>query len=490
MRPIRLLQTHLAPLLHFALSTVTGRVLLSFLLLYALLLHHARTTYYRDPTSVFFDPQRGYRKRYSLAREAQSAAFIRAASAAAPPADVSALFAPPSSSGGAHNTTTTTTTTTTTANRPPKNLCVAIATIARPNARYFYQTIGSVLEGLTAAERAGLDLVLLIAHTDPSVHPAYTEPWLDRLPDAVVTYASLPDGTRAHLAALEAAQTYTEKALFDYTLLLSTCLARSDAPFVATLEDDVLAARGWLPRTLSALGAAENRAPAGRFLYLRLFHTEEFLGWNAEYWPSYLLGSLLALAVTTTPLLALRGLHPASRRVLTPGFVFVVAGVVTPAMIVLFFLAGRVSVLPLAPSAADGGIVAMPRFGCCSQGLVYPRAAAEPLVEHLRDKGAGFVDVLVEQWAASEASRVRESSTARTASGERVEVGGGEGEGEGDDAGGPFLPRYAVVPSVLQHVGASSSKGDDFGSAAKYSRSVAEKIWSFGFEEIGVEGLR
>lgn len=42
--------------------------------------------------------------------------------------------------------------------------------------------------------------------------------------------------------------------------------------------------------------------------------------------------------------------------------------------------------------------------------------------------------------------------------------------------------RWALTPSVLQHVGQKSTKGDDFGEAAKYGRSVAEKLWNFAFE--------
>ena len=34
----------------------------------------------------------------------------------------------------------------------------------------------------------------------------------------------------------------------------------------------------------------------------------------------------------------------------------------------------------------------------------------------------------------------------------------------------------------MQHVGRKSSKVDDYGAMSKYGMSVAEKIWSFGFE--------
>ena len=49
--------------------------------------------------------------------------------------------------------------------------------------------------------------------------------------------------------------------------------------------------------------------------------------------------------------------------------------------------------------------------------------------------------------------------------------------------------RWALIPSVMQHIGAKSSKGEDFGTAAKYHKSVAEKIWNFAFETNDVRAL-
>ncbi|KAI9776242.1 MAG: hypothetical protein M1839_000475 [Geoglossum umbratile] len=49
--------------------------------------------------------------------------------------------------------------------------------------------------------------------------------------------------------------------------------------------------------------------------------------------------------------------------------------------------------------------------------------------------------------------------------------------------------KWAMTPSVLQHVGRRSSKGDDYGEAAKYHRTVAEKLWNFQFELNDKEAL-
>ena len=49
-------------------------------------------------------------------------------------------------------------------------------------------TIGSLLEGLSDAERAQIHLIAFIAHTDPTVHPIYHEPRLIAVSNTVLTY--------------------------------------------------------------------------------------------------------------------------------------------------------------------------------------------------------------------------------------------------------------------------------------------------------------
>jgi hypothetical protein len=54
--------------------------------------------------------------------------------------------------------------------------------------------------------------------------------------------------------------------------------------------------------------------------------------------------------------------------------------------------------------------------------------------------------------------------------------------------------RWAVTPSIVQHVGRKSSKGDDILSPrkvrSKSELTVAERIWNFGFEMNDAEALR
>ena len=176
------------------------------------------------------------------------------------------------------------------------------------------------------------------------------------------------------------------------------------------------------------------------WLYLRIFFTEEFLGWNSEEWPQYLAGSIGVTAIIATVLLLIRRI--VLETYITNNLIAVICLACTPACILLYFLAGRLSMQPLA-----SGVHRMSNFGCCAQGLIFSHLIAPKVVARLAEKREGFADQLIEAWA-NEAN----------------------------------LERWVVIPSLLQHIGGHSSKGDDFGNKAKYARSVAEKIWNFGFE--------
>lgn len=91
------------------------------------------------------------------------------------------------------------------------------------------------------------------------------------------------------------------------------------------------------------------------------------------------------------------------------------------------------------------------------QSLLFPRDRASDLIEWYESKKIGFVDTLAEEFA---------------------------------DGNPEERLRWALTPSVMQHVGSKSTKGDDFGTAAKYHRSVAEKLWNFAFELNDRERLR
>ena len=200
-----------------------------FIALYICAIRYCQLHYDRDPTSFFFDPSRGYESGYSSVRRQEADAFIETASI------------------DTFNKTA--------ASSAPK-LCVGIASVARDGARYFRTSVGSLLEGLTKEEREGIYLVLFIAHTDPSVHPAYSEKWLENVADRVLTY-NLPDEQLDHIRESENDRgAFREKALFDYTYLLKAC-STVGAPYILMNEDDVIALDGWYHRTQKALEIAE-----------------------------------------------------------------------------------------------------------------------------------------------------------------------------------------------------------------------------------------
>lgn len=191
-------------------------------------------------------------------------------------------------------------------------------------------------------------------------------------------------------------------------------------------------------------------------LYLRLFYTEEFLGWNAEEWPAYLLYSVAVVCFVACVLLVIRRFNPSARSFLNNTTIILLSGIYTPLLIGLFFAAGRVMMLPL-----SNGVHQMPKFGCCSQALVFPQSRIPELVELYTSKRIGYVDMLTEEYANA-----------------RNDI------------------RWAVTPSVVQHVGRKSSKGADHGvpspvkAKSKNELTIAERLWNFRFETNDAEALR
>ncbi|KAJ5972752.1 uncharacterized protein N7479_002670 [Penicillium vulpinum] len=418
-----------------AISSVREfRTVLFVLLSYILLFMVARRQSFRDPTSIFFDPMTAYDPIYSAIRLEQAASFIDAANNITEPQ--------------------------TTGSRRQPHFCLGIATIARKGVRYFKDTVGTFLEGLSEEERADIHLILFIAHTDPSQHPAFAEPWLHNLADQVLLY-NASEVDIDHIRSLETNEAKVaarEKALFDYTYLLNAC-ATIDTPYVIMLEDDLVALDGWYHRTTAALSSVEDQTReigAANWLYLRLFYTEEFLGWNSEEWLSYLLYSILVACFVACVLLVFRKSNPSTRPFLPNTIVVILSGIFTPLFIGLFFAAGRVTMFP--PSK---GVYQMPKFGCCSQAFVFPRSRIPELVELYTSKHIGYVDVITEEYANA-----------------RNEI------------------RWAVTPSIVQHVGRKSSKGGDGDILSpgkvksKSELTVAERLWNFGFEMQDAEVLR
>ncbi|KAI4226529.1 MAG: hypothetical protein L6R40_008284 [Gallowayella cf. fulva] len=378
-------------------------------LLWFLTYQYCRFAYSHDPTSYFFDQAHGYERRYSLHREQQAYNFIRAA----------------------NNTST----------RPIPTqighlMCIGIATVGRTSAQQYVRgTIGSLLQGLAEEERQSIYLMPFIAHTNPFDHPIYREPWLAAVSNRVLEY-DLGDDDRAKLQQLEGGHHFRNKSMYDYGYLLEKC-HETGATWIAMLEDDVLAREGWYAEATDALTRLRRTDSDDGWLYLRMFYIEGLLGWNSEEWVRYLGWSVFSFLVLAAILYGARIKIKRLQRPLSNPAVLGVYFAALPAFIILYFMAGRVSMQPWA-----AGVHRMDRFGCCSQGFIFPRAIVPRLIQ--RTKKAMdedyYVDMLLERWA---------------------------------DAEG--LKRFVVVPSLLQHVGAKSSKG--WG----YDRN-AGTTWNFGFE--------
>ncbi|KAJ6003368.1 hypothetical protein N7451_005915 [Penicillium sp. IBT 35674x] len=408
------------------------RVFLFFLAFYLLLTFYVRGQSYRDPGSVFFNPWTAYDTSYTDVRLEEADLYIESVT--------NASVLPKAG--------------------PEPGLCVGIASIARHGVRYFKSTVGTVLEGLSEAERADIYLILFIAHTDPTEHPAYSEPWLHQVADQVLLYdPETVDIEHIHSLETDAAKVSgREKALFDYTYLLQACQA-ANTPYAVMLEDDVVALDGWHHRTRNALDSVEKQTAeigASKWLYLRLFYTEEFLGWNSEDWLIYLIYSALAVSLVACTCLGIRQYKPRTQSHLSNPTILLLSAICTPLLIGLFFAAGRVTTLPL-----PEGVHLMPRFGCCSQAFVFPHSRIPDLVDLYRSRHIGYVDMITEEFA-----------------------------DEHDEL------RWAVTPIIMQHVGRRSSKGASGDPSVplrhKYKSELSdvEKLWNFGFETNNADSLR
>lgn len=219
-----------------SLRSAPGLILVPFLFFYLLLVQYCRTHYYRDPTSAFFDPNRGYDQIYSKFRAAQGQQFIQQVEEA----------------GGLD----------TYENTLPKgenaSICVGIASIARDEVSYIEGAVGSLLVDLTEEERKDIHLILFIPHTDPSWHPSFYTNWVPAVADTVLYY-DVDGGQFDHIRRLETeGGLMREKGLFDYTYLLKACQGIG-TPHVIMLEDDVVASEGWYHRTKGALHDADTK---------------------------------------------------------------------------------------------------------------------------------------------------------------------------------------------------------------------------------------
>ncbi|KAJ5556581.1 hypothetical protein N7494_000496 [Penicillium frequentans] len=145
----------------------------------------------------------------------------------------------------------------------------------------------------------------------------------------------------------------------------------------------------------------------------------------------------------------MRHCRPATTTYLPNKIIALLAFTITPLLIILSFAAGRITMLPM-----PAGVHEMLKFACCSRGLVFPQARSGDPESWYESKSIGYVDMLTEIYAD-----------------ENKEI------------------RWALTPSVLQHVGSKSSKTNSLGKY-KYQLTVPRTFWNFIFEENDVKQLR
>ncbi|KAL4782531.1 hypothetical protein BJX76DRAFT_332525 [Aspergillus varians] len=403
----------------------------SFGVFYLFLLILCRFRSARDPGSFFFQPAEGYRPRYSVQRIDESLEYLR---------PYNQSFDDPKHPS--RNFTTSS---------DDATICVGIVTVKRPLEQKIDTTVASILDNLSEKERSTLTVHVLFALTSPTDHPDYNQPWLPNVVDRVLTYEQL-DAHVSLLRRLEEKKDIKRKSLIDYHMSLKSCYEDSQAPWIMMMEDDVVAQRGWYKHTMQSLETIQSWRSSGtikNWLYVRLFYTEKFLGWNSENWPIYLawsVGTVAMVAVFTVQ--SRRSIRP-MQSTLTNSFIAVVCFVCVPLLIILFFLAGRVTMLPVQP-----GIHLMNSHGCCSQALLFPRESVPQLLTHIekaRYARPYAVDSVIEHMA------------------------------NAND-----LDRLVIVPSQMQHVGAASFKENRKKYSLKGPHQVqgAHGVWSMGFETV------
>ncbi|KAF4436043.1 integral membrane [Fusarium acutatum] len=383
---------------------------------------------YDDPSSFFYKSRIAFNRRYSALREKQVDAYLERE-----------IFPV------AHKQRTE-------VQVDNEFLCIGIPSINRTTSGFLAHTVGSLVDSLTPNERNQIHIVVLLADKDPTKHFAYGKDWLFGLADDVLVYSNdtktesklnykvLPHDVRG----MGRSDDRVENIRLDHSVLFEAC-RRRDPTYFALIEDDIIATPDWFTRFKKGVIEVEQKATDAHkdWMYLRLFYSEIFMGWNNEEIFDYLKVVILGYtALIACLLLALRcrqRRHAGSFA--TKDFAQIVAlllGLWIPACLALAFVTGRITLHRLftrSPTVRE-----MPRYGCCAQGLVFPNHHLQNLQDFLREPPYQFPgDMIMEDYAR--------------------------------DNG---LSKWALDPSVLQHVGlVESSDGPR-----------RAEVWNFSFERL------
>ncbi|EGD98122.1 hypothetical protein TESG_05509 [Trichophyton tonsurans CBS 112818] len=270
--------------------------------------------------------------------------------------------------------------------------CVAFVTVRREADDYFDPSVGSLLVGLDPRERRELHLHILFADTDPMRHPSWGQKWVDRLTDISETY-NVTARRHHHRGGLDGKD--------------AKSISRHQANAVEQTTLD-------LPSP---------------------FYTEPALGWESSDFAYRNMPLVFATAMlfTFSCLTVIRRLRP-YRSLIDFPTTLAISVICVPAFIPLMYMIGKYSLFPL------HGVAEIAPYGCCTQGMVFPRDQVDGLIAYLQKRGHGQTDTMIEEYA-------EESK----------------------------LTRYALIPQQLQHVGLKSSRDN--------TELNAQSTWAFYFEQ-------
>lgn len=397
--------------------------------LWVFLFQLCRVYTFSDPSSFFYDSGRAYETRYSSIRQRQADELLDVAEHF--PVEELAKLPPFNKATEAISRNSS------------KRLCVGIPSVTREREQFLPRAVASLVQGLSLEQRQSIHIVILLGDDDPTSHPVFGKRWLDRLADQVLLYGNsskVDAPKRYRIVASDHSHELprNDRVHRDYATLITAC-QEQQTDYFALVEDDIIAAHNWLGRLSTALDKLERTEDAKNWLYLRLFYSETYMGWNAEEWPTYLANSvsvycivlalyLLVVAIDTRR--RSQTFHPRSIIWALPHLTLW-----TASFILLYFLAGRLAVNPY-----PTGVHEMPNYGCCAQGLVIPQQHLDALGAALNTASDAIAgDSLIESFADSH-----------------------------------HLKKYAITPSVLQHIGRLGSS--DVGGTRKVT-------WNFSFEK-------
>ncbi|KAF2669539.1 hypothetical protein BT63DRAFT_479358 [Microthyrium microscopicum] len=379
--------------------------------------------YFRDPGSIFFKPERALERSYSLYREQEAKTFRTAALSPEKPFNRSFTI-------DGKNAT----------------ICGVFVTVRRDDTELhpLEISISSALAGLDHRERDDLDLRVYIADTKAELHQAWLSPLLDSV-DNVTCAGNITSASQLQeLQNLEREHKGGTKVALDFSYALRYAYETSSSPYIALFEDDIIFANGWLARALIALRDIDERTNKMRntWLDLRLFNEIRSIGWASKE----LLGNnvpfiILGFSVGIICILWIPRYFSAwGKRLFTNGVMATICCVAIPLFVILFFQAGKQSILPTMP-----GVKLQP-WGCCTQGIIIPRENVLQLSEELARKAATPPDMII-----------------------------------GDYATKKGLSRFALDPVQVQHLGIKSRLSPD--------RKALFTPWSVAFEDLKVDRL-